>query len=87
MMLELSPSQTWSAEVDRAGIAVRVRSGQVWITRQGDVEDHVIQAPESFHSDWRGKLVVCALTPARLEVYPLVSAAIRADRVAHAAAP
>lgn len=87
MTLELSPSQTWSAEVDRAGIAVRVRSGQVWITRQGDGEDHVLEAPEAFQSGWKGKLVVCALTPARLEVYPLVSAALRAARVVHAAAP
>ena len=31
MMLDLSQSQTWSARVGRAGIEVRVASGEVWI--------------------------------------------------------
>lgn len=86
MMLALSESQTWSAEVGREGIQLRVRSGEVWITRQRDAVDHLVQAPEGFESAWKGRLVVFALTPARLEVTPLASPARSAGRVAHAAA-
>ena len=86
MMLELSESQTWSAEVGRDGIRLRVRSGEVWVTRQRDELDHLVQAPESFESGWKGRLVVFALTPARVEVTPLTSPARAPGRVAHAAA-
>ncbi len=74
MRLDLAPAQTWSADVGRAGIDLRVRSGQIWVTRQRDREDHVLRAGEELRSDWRGKLVVYALTPAELEVAPLPEA-------------
>lgn len=86
MMLEFSESQTWSAEVGREGIQVRVRSGEVWITRQSDTVDHVVQAPEIFDSKRKGRLVLLALTHARVEITPLTSPARAAGRVAHAAA-
>lgn len=86
MMLELSESQTWSAEVGRDGIQLRVRSGEVWITRQGDVLDHVVPAHETFDSKRKGRLVVLALTPARVEITSLASPARTAGRIAHAAA-
>jgi hypothetical protein len=74
MKLDLATAQTWSAEVGKAGIDLRVRSGEVWITRQRDGEDHVLAAGEELRSDWRGKLVVFALTPAEVEVAPLPAA-------------
>jgi hypothetical protein len=83
MLLDLANAQTWSAEVGRAGIDVRVRSGEVWITRQRDEEDHVLHAGDELKSDWRGKLVVYALSPAALEVAPL-SALLHPLRLAHA---
>jgi hypothetical protein len=86
MMLDLSKSQTWSADVGRHGIQVRVTSGEVWITRQRDELDHLVQAPESFESGWKGRLVVFALTPARVDVTPLTSPGRATGRVAHAAA-
>ncbi len=84
MMLELSQSQTWSTEVGRRGVEVRVCSGQVWITRERDSEDHVVVAPQGFESARRGKLVVFALSPARIEVSPLVVPVAEAERFAHA---
>lgn len=87
MMLDLPQSQTWSAEVGRAGIAVRVASGEVWITREGDPEDHVLAGPDTFESARRGKLVIFAFSPARLEVQPLARGTLHAGRLAHAASP
>ena len=85
MMLDLSQSQTWSAKVGRAGIEVRVASGDVWITRERDVEDHVLTGPDTFDSTWKGKLVVYALSPATVEVTELPRPAVHARRLAHAA--
>ncbi len=74
MTLDLTAAQTWSADIGRDGIALSVRSGEVWVTRQRDQEDHVLRAGEALQSDWRGKLVVYALTPAEVEVAPLPAA-------------
>ncbi len=84
MMLDLSQSQTWSAKVGRAGIEVRVASGDVWITRERDLEDHVVTGPDTFDSTWKGKLVIHALSPAHVEVTPLPRGAIHTSRLAHA---
>ncbi len=87
MTIDLSQSQTWSAEVGQAGLEVRVTSGEVWITRERDPEDHVVAAGEAFESGLRGRLAIQALTPARLEVAPLRRAAgLHRERLAHAAA-
>ena len=84
MMLDLTQSQTWSAKVGRAGLEVRVASGDVWITRERDVEDHVLTGPDTFDSTWKGKLVIYALSPARVEVAPLPRDVVHAGRLAHA---
>ncbi len=86
MMLDLSQSQTWSANVGRAGIEVRVASGDVWITRERDKEDHVLTGPDAFNSTQKGKLVIYALSPARIEVKPLPGGAVQeSNQLAHAA--
>jgi hypothetical protein len=85
MMLDLSQSQTWSARVGRAGIEVRVASGDVWITRERDGEDHVLTGPDTFDSTWRGKLVIYALSPAKVEVKALPRDVVHTGRLAHAA--
>jgi len=68
MILDLSRCQAWSAVVGRAGILVRVGSGQVWITREGDPEDHILGEGQALESGRRGRLAVLALSPARLEI-------------------
>ncbi len=84
MMLDLSQSQTWSAKVGRAGIEVRVASGDVWITRERDAEDHVLRGSDTLDSTWKGKLVIYALSPARVEVTELPRDVVHAGRLAHA---
>jgi hypothetical protein len=69
-VLELADSHAWSAEVGRAGIVVRLLSGTIWLTREGDPEDHVLSAPAVFTSARRGRLALVALGPARLAMEP-----------------
>jgi len=86
MRIDLTPSQTWSHEVGHGGVEVRIVSGEVWLTRERDPEDHVLSAPAVFESRSHGRLVVFALTDARLEVAPLTrSVPVNGDQPAHAA--
>lgn len=85
MMLDLSRSQTWSAGVGHAGMRVEVLSGEVWVTREGNPLDHVLGAGEVMESRKRGKLVVLALSPARLAVTAKAKRVVQEARYAHAA--
>jgi hypothetical protein len=75
MIVTLSEAEAWSTMVGAEGILVRVIAGEVWLTREGDPEDHVVAAPGVFRSERRGRLAVQALAPARLEAASLRSGA------------
>jgi hypothetical protein len=86
-LVDLAPSQAWSAEVGRGGVEVRIAAGEVWLTREGDPEDHVLTAPARFESRTRGRLAVLALTAATLQVMALDRRVERlGDLPAHAVA-
>ncbi len=68
-----------------AGMRVEVLSGEVWVTREGDPLDHVLGAGEVMESRKRGKLVVLALSPARLAVTAKAKRIVQEARYAHAA--
>ena len=50
----------------RAGVAIDVRQGRLWITQTGDPVDHILGAGESFRTRAAGLLVVQALEPSVL---------------------
>jgi len=52
----------------RDGASVRVQSGMVVVTREGDPEDHVLQAGAELSVPGRGLAVAWALEPSRVEV-------------------
>lgn len=68
MIVELNESKTWSAQVERAGMEVRVLAGTVWVTQEKDPEDHILQASGVFVTHQAGRVAIQSLTPARLEV-------------------
>lgn len=45
-----------------------VRHGRVWITIDGDHEDHVLEAGDVFVPRVPGRVVIEALTPAAVEI-------------------
>ena len=51
-------------------VAIRVESGVVVVTREGDPKDHVLRAGETVVLPRRGKVVAWALQPARATVRP-----------------
>jgi hypothetical protein len=54
----------------RGRVAIRVESGLVLVTREGDPEDHLLRAGEAVVLPPRGKVVAWALEPARATVQP-----------------
>jgi hypothetical protein len=58
----------WSGRVGRGGATVRCAAGSVWLTREGDSEDRVLEAGQAFRSERPGRIAVLALGAARVEV-------------------
>ena len=66
--LALRRDDTWSTRVGGAGIMVRCLTGMIWVTREGDWEDHILAAGASLASDRPGRLALMALEPAHVQV-------------------
>ncbi len=62
----LEEDETWSFEAGRPGVEVDCLSGEVWVTVEGDPQDHVLAAGATFSTGRRGRLAMMALRPARL---------------------
>ncbi len=69
MIVTLADGEAWSTVVGAEGIRVQVAEGEVWNTREGDPEDHVVA--DAFESRRPGRLALLALGPARVELAPL----------------
>lgn len=50
------------------GGRVVCRAGTVWVTREGDGTDHVLNAGETLEPAGRGRIVIQALSDATVEV-------------------
>jgi hypothetical protein len=66
--VQLPDSAAWSGRVRRGGATVRCAAGSVWLTREGDLEDRVLEAGQAFRSETPGRIAVLALGPARIVV-------------------
>jgi hypothetical protein len=65
--LSLAPDATWS-ERCAAGTEIRCTGGAIWLTLEGDPEDHVLAAGDVHVVERRGRVAVMALGPARIAV-------------------
>jgi hypothetical protein len=69
--LELNEGEAWSAGAPRRGLLVRCERGSVWVTVEGDGEDHILTAGETFASSTHGRVAVMALSPAIIAAAPI----------------
>ncbi len=76
----LEENETRNFEVGGLGVEVVCLSGEVWVTVEGDPQDHVLAAGATFSTGRRGRLAMMALRPARLGLRPVRRAAERAPR-------
>jgi hypothetical protein len=54
--------------------ALRVHTGLLWLTQEGDAADHLLVAGDTFHTTRPGRVVIQALrTPATLSVHPALT--------------
>jgi quercetin dioxygenase-like cupin family protein len=66
-VVDLAPGSAWSTHAPH-GLAITCERGSVWITVEGDPEDHFIAAPGVFASPAHGRFAALALSPASLLV-------------------
>ena len=59
-LIELAPHEAVTIVADR-GTGIRVVQGALWITQEGDSQDHIVTAGTRFHSAHKGTIVVSAL--------------------------
>jgi hypothetical protein len=59
-LVELAPHEAATIMADR-GTEIRVVQGSLWITQEGDSQDHIAVAGTRFCSDHKGTIVVSAL--------------------------
>lgn len=59
-LVELAPHEAVTIMADR-GTQVRVAQGALWITQEGDSEDHIVTAGTRFCSAHHGTIVVSAV--------------------------
>ncbi len=65
----------WLAEGNYRWRAILCLQGAIWITQDGDLRDHVIEAGEMFLISQPGKVIVQALADARLQITPCLATA------------
>ncbi len=66
--LSLAEGAAWSAHSPRAGLVIQCETGKLWLTVEGDPEDHILLAPDRFCVPTRGRVAVLALAPSSIEV-------------------
>jgi hypothetical protein len=64
----LARGEVWSRRVRSCGFTLTCHEGWVWLTREGDAEDHVLAAGDSVQLDQPGLVVVQALRSASFEL-------------------
>jgi hypothetical protein len=52
----------------RHPVEIECLAGELLVTCEGDLEDHIVSAGESFRAHRRGRLVVAALVPSRVGI-------------------
>ena len=67
MVQQISRNQSISVAAAR-GMTVRVALGRVWLTRDGDVRDYVLNPGDSMALEARGRVVLFGLTEAIFQV-------------------
>ena len=81
---ELAENATLRLHAGTRGVVVRAERGTVLVTREGDLEDHVLEPGTSLLVTGKGLVVAWALTPAAVRVRPL-PAWVVPDEARHAA--
>jgi hypothetical protein len=64
---EVSRNQSVSV-AGRRGMTIRIARGRVWLTRDGDIRDYVLNAGDSMRLDASGRVVLFGLTDGFLQI-------------------
>jgi len=67
MARQISRNQSISVTA-RRGMTVRVAKGRIWLTRDGDIKDYILNAGDSLEIAASGRVVIFGLTEAFVQV-------------------
>jgi hypothetical protein len=67
-LVALPRGTLWSQPVRLSGLTLTCHEGWIWLTREGDMMDHVLTAGRSVRLDGPGLVVVQALRTARFSL-------------------
>lgn len=68
MKIHLKKKELVAIERDARGLTVSCLDGAIWLTQNGDLNDHLILPSMSFTVSCKGKVVMVALNSATLNV-------------------
>ena len=71
MKIHLKKKELLAIEKNAKGMTVYCLDGEIWLTRSGDLNDHLILPGKSFTASCKGKIVLVALNSATLTLNPL----------------
>ena len=71
--IELRAGKFWRAAGDSRWRAILCLEGMIWITQDGDVQDHVITTGEMFLVSQPGKVIAQALINSRMTITPCLA--------------
>jgi hypothetical protein len=68
ILVALPQGTLWSREVHSSELTLTCHEGWIWLTREGDVKDHMLTAGRAVRLDRPGRVVVQALRPSRFSL-------------------
>jgi Protein of unknown function (DUF2917) len=68
LQIALGPSRAWSFDVRRDPIEIQLLDGEVMVTFEGDLEDHILAQGATFRTSGRGRVAVVAFRASRFSV-------------------
>lgn len=67
-IIRLRERELFSIRGDCGGMVVSCRTGDLWLTQEGDPNDHLIGAGENFTISRKGLVLINALSDASFEI-------------------
>lgn len=68
LTLRLQPGSACLRLYDAKAVALRVTTGVLWVTQQGDMNDHIVHARQCFVIERRGLTIVSAMEEAEFRL-------------------
>jgi hypothetical protein len=70
VLITLNSGELYPFNGNSRGTQILCQKGRLWVTQEGDLEDYILLAGDSFQVTQRGKVLIESLCEARLKITP-----------------